>query len=171
MINVLLKKILPIMLILGSVQISIAITICLLGNMNLTTYMTELSVYDVRTITIGTYTQDFYIFNLKNYLTSIKASITNLQVGMFIPEQTPKTIPAIDWTDILSIGRGITNSLFYVINWITYILNILISPLKLILTGVMLMEAILGMDLTNISVIQAINQIYYLAIPQIEYLH
>ena len=168
MVKTLIKKILPMMLILGTVQMAVAITICLMSGANFNTYLNDMTIYDVKTVAVGTYTQTFYIFNIKIYLNSLKTNIDVLNLNMFIPN-TPSGIPAPKWNDVIAILKVLVNSLLWIINWIIWLTNILLSPTKLILTIGLLANAIIGMDLSNVSVMEAIQKLYYLQIPYIVY--
>lgn len=148
----------------GITFLLVIIQISLIGFVSLTTgisfseALAESTIYDVHEIQIGNQTQVFWIFNAKRYLFSIRDSITvNFEAFKLDPPNWPKT----NWADILGVLKTIVNFLIYIVNWLILIVNAtVLLPTKLLLTPIIFLIAILGIDISNVTLLNAFQTIY-----------
>lgn len=98
-----------------------------------------------------------YIRNIQNTLGSIKS------LGAIAPSS-----PTYDWTDALLVFKSLAKVVFYVINWIIYIVQIIIVvPFKFLLYIIVCNLTLLGMNGT--AMVRSLNTLYSLNIPYLKY--
>lgn len=153
MIQKLIKYIFPFTLIVGLV----AMLVYQLSPQNDMTILTYETTY------IGKYSFTYYQFHLDRYLANLNASTDIMQLKALV--QDKPTYPTVDWTQGF---KTVANFFLYGINWIIYILNyILLAPIKLILYPFNIIFALVGLNTSDQSSIQAFYNVYSLDIPQI----
>lgn len=152
----LIKKIFPIILIVGLIGWAFGIT------------YTGFSIVNQKSINYGVFTWTYYEFDVKQYLQSIEASLTDSNVFNVVPT-APQLPTAPNWSDVLSVLKFAFNSLFiWVFNCIIYALNwVILAPLKLVLYPLNILYAIFGLNTANADWIQAFNTLYSFEIPLI----
>lgn len=159
----LIKKFTLIVFVLVIVQISIFGFMSLISGDPLNTIAQGMSIYDVKTVTIGTQQQTFLIFNIRTYLKSIEQSVTvNTEIFSQItpPSFTPK------WNDPVQAIKSVFNILIYLVNWIIFITNLLLlAPIKLLISPILFVYSILGVDFTQLWLIQVVKAIFNANIP------
>lgn len=141
------------------IQIAIVCILTYGTNTTLAEALRTYSVYEVREIQIGNQTQVFYLFNARTYTNTIRSSIeiNFLAFDMDIPEWAP--LVEIDSIELL--WTAIKDVFFYVINWVIFIVNVTVMvPTKLLLSPIIFLMAITGMDLSKIPIFEAIQKIY-----------
>lgn len=98
-----------------------------------------------------------YIKNLQNTLNTI----TTLGA-------TPPPKPTYNWTDYLNAFKTIGKVFFYAINWIIYIIQIIVFvPMKFIIYLIVVTLSMLGMN--GSSIMEQVNRIYLINIPYLQY--
>lgn len=140
------------------IQISVLYFVSLTTGQPFAQVLGQNTIYDVRSVQIGNQTQIFYLFNIKRYANSIKDSITvNLTAFNFkVPE-----MPNNDFSGVEQALKTIVNYLSYVVNWFIFITNItIILPTKLLLTPIIFLIAVLGIDVSNVATLDLITKIY-----------
>lgn len=112
--------------------------------------------------------QTIYSFNLLAYIQTVQASLNFPFKDMI--SNTPKW-PAFG-IESATIVIPIINGNIFIINWVIYLLNVIVlMPTKFLLQPVVLILAVLGINVEQIGILNAVNQVYSLEIPFVPYIH
>lgn len=112
-------------------------------------------------------TLTMYSLDIHAYLNNLQNSINIPFKNMYINFPTPWK--ASNW-DAINVAKILYNALIWVVNVVLWIANItIIIPTKLIMHPIVLIMGILGIDTTNLGIVEAANFLYSLNIPFIPY--
>ena len=109
-----------------------------------------------------------YRLDVNGYLNNIKNTLDIPFQDMWVDIPVPYN-PG-NWADILLVFKETYNAYIWIVNMILWIANItLIIPTKLLIHPLMLTLSLLGIDTTNLGLVQLANKLYSLNISYILY--